>query len=214
MHGQGCATAPTVPGLIVLQPSGWYRNATAAQQHPQAKCKASGPLSLDALEVFDEDEEIPTDHFLADRAAATHLPKALAPDGHLSTTMGREDGPAIDKRGNLSDGEMSPMLLGNARQIGWRRTERGRGWAIAAAGQAVARATVAQKVLLPRAHRGSRDGRRLLCSQGERDEYPPQDHHTETPALHTLPPRKSPLLSVRQSATADTIGHAPMPPLA
>jgi hypothetical protein len=25
-----------------------------------------GPLALDALKVFDEDEEIPTDHFLAD----------------------------------------------------------------------------------------------------------------------------------------------------
>ena len=33
---------------------------------PLAKEKASGPLALDALEVFDEDEEIPTHHFLTD----------------------------------------------------------------------------------------------------------------------------------------------------
>jgi hypothetical protein len=38
---------------------------------------------LDGLEIFDEDEEIATDDFLADRAAPDHLPKALAPDGHL-----------------------------------------------------------------------------------------------------------------------------------
>jgi len=36
---------------------------------------------LERLEVFDEDEEIPADHFLANRAAPGHLPKALAPVG-------------------------------------------------------------------------------------------------------------------------------------
>ena len=62
-------------------------------------------LLLDGLEVFNEDEEIPADHFLADRAAPAHLPKALAPDGHLPATMGRDNGPPIDRRGDLGNGE-------------------------------------------------------------------------------------------------------------
>ena len=44
-------------------------------------------LLLDGLEIFDEDEEIATDDFLADRTAPDHLAKALAPDGHLPTAM-------------------------------------------------------------------------------------------------------------------------------
>ena len=50
---------------------------------------------LDGLEIFDEDEEIATDDFLADRAAPDHLPKAPAPDGHLPTAMGQDDGSPV-----------------------------------------------------------------------------------------------------------------------
>jgi len=78
-------------------------------------------LLLDGLEIFDEDEEIATDDFLADRAAPGHLPKALAPDGHLSTAMGRDDGSAVDVRGNLGHGEVPATPLRNPREIRrWR----------------------------------------------------------------------------------------------
>jgi hypothetical protein len=70
---------------------------------------------LDGLEIFNEDEEIATDHFLADRAASAHLSKALAPDGHLLTAMGRDDRPSVDICGNLGDWEAPPTPLGNAR---------------------------------------------------------------------------------------------------
>ena len=70
---------------------------------------------LDGLEIFDEDEEIATDDFLADRAAPDHLPKALAPDGHLPIAMGRDDGPSVDVCGNLGHGEVPATSLGNAR---------------------------------------------------------------------------------------------------
>ena len=43
--------------------------------------------------------------------------------------------------------EMPPTPLANACEIGWRRTERGRGRAIAAAAHAMAGATVAQKAM-------------------------------------------------------------------
>ncbi len=39
------------------------------------------------------------------RTAPDHLPKALAPDGHLPTTMGRHDGPTVDIGGNLGSWE-------------------------------------------------------------------------------------------------------------
>ena len=47
-------------------------------------------LLLDGLEVFDENEEIPADHFLADRAATDHLsnksiPPRSPPDGEHRT---------------------------------------------------------------------------------------------------------------------------------
>jgi hypothetical protein len=67
------------------------------------------------LEIFDEDEEIATDDFLADRAAPDHLPKALAPNGHLPTAMGRDHGLSVDERGNLGHGEVPATSLGNAR---------------------------------------------------------------------------------------------------
>ena len=70
---------------------------------------------LDGLEIFDEDEESATDDFLADRAAPDHLPKALAPDGHLPTAMGRDRGPFVDERGNLGHGEVPTTSLGHAR---------------------------------------------------------------------------------------------------
>jgi len=72
------------------------------------------------LEIFDEDEEIATDDFLADRAAPGHFPKALAPDRHLSTAMGRHNGTAVDVRGNLGNGEVSATPLRNTREIGRR----------------------------------------------------------------------------------------------
>jgi hypothetical protein len=104
------------------------------------------------LEIFDEDEEIATDDFLADRAAAAHLPKALTPDGHLPTAMGRDGGPAVDVRGNLGHREVPTTPLGNTPEIGRGRAQ-GRGCrAIAAACQAVTRAAVALKVLLSCAH--------------------------------------------------------------
>jgi hypothetical protein len=73
------------------------------------------------LEIFDEDKEIATDDFLADRATPGHLPKALAPDGHLPTAMGRDDGPAVDARSNFGNGEAPATPLGNTREIcRWR----------------------------------------------------------------------------------------------
>ena len=73
------------------------------------------PLLLDGLEIFNEDEEITAHHFLADRAAPAHLCEALAPDGHLPTAMGRDDGPSVNIGGNLGDGELSPTPLGKTR---------------------------------------------------------------------------------------------------
>jgi hypothetical protein len=67
------------------------------------------------LEVFDEDEEIPTDHFLTDRATSNHLPKALAPDRHFPTAMGRDNGPSVDIGRNLYNWEAPATPLGNAR---------------------------------------------------------------------------------------------------
>ena len=49
---------------------------------------------LDGLESGDEDEDLAADHFLAERAAPAHLPKALAPDGNLPTAMGWDDSPS------------------------------------------------------------------------------------------------------------------------
>ena len=70
-------------------------------------------LLLNGLEVFDEDEEIPANHFFTDRAAPAHLPKTLAPDGHLPTAMGRDDGPSINEGGNFGDEEAPPLPLGD-----------------------------------------------------------------------------------------------------
>jgi hypothetical protein len=81
---------------------------------------------LDGLEIFDEDKQIATDDFLADRATPTHLSKALAPDGHLPTAMGRDGGPAVDVRGNFGNGEVPATPLGNTREIGRGRAQ-GRG---------------------------------------------------------------------------------------
>ena len=89
-------------------------------------------LLLDGLEVFNEDEQIPADHFLADRAAPAYLPKALAPDGHLPTAMGRDDGPPVNKGSNLGNWEVPCTPLGNTREIGWGRAEGRGGGAIAA----------------------------------------------------------------------------------
>src|SRR5262245_28135328 len=78
-------------------------------------------LLLDGLEIFDEDEEITTDDFLADRAAPGHFSKALAPDGHLPTTMGRDNGAAVDVCGNLGNGEGPAPSLRNTSEIcRWR----------------------------------------------------------------------------------------------
>ena len=77
-----------------------------------------GSLLLNGLEIFDEDEEITTDDFLANRAAPGHFPKALAPDGHLPTAMGRDDGSPVDVGGNLGYGEVPATPLGNPREIG------------------------------------------------------------------------------------------------
>jgi len=71
--------------------------------------------------------------------------------------MGWYGSPAIDKGGNFRDRKLPTMPLGNTRQIGWGRAQSGSGRAIATAGLAMTGATVAQKVLLPRAHRGSWD---------------------------------------------------------
>jgi hypothetical protein len=119
---------------------------------------------LDGLEIFNEDEEIAADHFLADRAAPAHLPKALAPNRHLPTAMGRDNGPAVNVRGNLSHGEVPATPVGYTRKIGrWRAQGRG-GWAIAAACHTVTRAAIAHKVLPPCAYRLAWDRRwRLLC---------------------------------------------------
>jgi hypothetical protein len=73
------------------------------------------PSLLDRLQVFDEDKEIAADHFFTNRAAPNHFPKALAPDGHLPTAMGRHDRPPINEGGNLGDWETPPTPLGNAR---------------------------------------------------------------------------------------------------
>jgi hypothetical protein len=75
------------------------------------------------LEVFDEDEKIPTDHLLADRATPTHLTKALAPDGHLPTAMSRDDGPSVNKGRDLSYGEVPATALRQMREIRWRRAQ-------------------------------------------------------------------------------------------
>jgi len=118
---------------------------------------------LDGLEIFDENEEIATDDFLADRAAPTHLPKALAPDGHLPTAMGRDHGSPVDVGGNLGYGEVPATPLGNPREIGRWRAQGWGGWAIAAACHTVTRATIAHKVLPPCAHHLAWDRRwRLL----------------------------------------------------
>src|SRR5262245_35735525 len=75
-------------------------------------------LLLDGLEVFDEDDETATEHFLADRAAPDHSPKARAPDGHLPAAMGWDDGASVDVCGNLGHGEVPATPLGHTRKIG------------------------------------------------------------------------------------------------
>ena len=100
---------------------------------------------LDGLEIFDEDEEIATDDFLADRATPAHLSKALAPDGHLPTAMGRDGRPSIDSGSDLGGGEKSVMPLPNTREVGWGWLERGRGWAITLAVRAMAGTTIPHK---------------------------------------------------------------------
>jgi hypothetical protein len=118
---------------------------------------------LDGLEIFDEDEEIATDDFLANRAAPSHFPKALAPDGHLPTAMGRDNGAAVDVRGNLDNGEVSATPLRNMREIcRWWAQGRG-GRTIAVPCHTVARAAVAHKVLLSRTHRLAWDAQQRLC---------------------------------------------------
>jgi hypothetical protein len=62
---------------------------------------------LDRLQVFNADEEIAADHLLADRAAPAHLSEVLAPDGHLPTAMGRDDGPPVNHGSHLGRGEVS-----------------------------------------------------------------------------------------------------------
>ena len=65
--------------------------------------------------------------------------------------MGRDGRPSIDSGGDLGDGEKSVMPLPNTREIGWRRLERGRGWAITIAVCAMAGANTAQTRTVPRA---------------------------------------------------------------
>ncbi len=83
-------------------------------------------LLLDGLEVFDEDEEVAADHLLTDRAAPAHLAKALTPDRHLPTAMGRDDGPPVNKGSDFSHGEVPATPLGQTREIRWRYAQ-GRG---------------------------------------------------------------------------------------
>ena len=114
---------------------------------------AAQPLLLDGLEIFNEDEEIAADHFLADRTAPDHLSKALTPYRHLPTAMGRNDAPPVNKGGNLRGGEVPPTPLGNAREIRWGGMERWRGWPIPPAFSTMAGATVPDKILAPHPHR-------------------------------------------------------------
>ncbi len=106
-------------------------------------------LLLHGLEVFDEDKEIAADHLLTDRATPGYLPKALAPDRHLPTAMGRDDGPPVNKGRNLGNGKVPCTPLGNTREIGRWRAE---GWgrrAIAVTCHAMAGATIAAPSAVP-----------------------------------------------------------------
>jgi hypothetical protein len=145
---------------------------------------------LDGLEIFDKDEEITTDDFLADRAAPDHLPKALAPDGHLPTAMSRDDGSPVDVCSNLGHGEVPATPLGNTREIGrWRAQGRG-GWAITVSCHAMTRAAIAYKVLPPCAHRLTWDRRWWLLRRRRchPQECLPHDHHTRNEPLHIFSP--------------------------
>ena len=85
-------------------------------------------LLLDGLEVVDEHTEHVLDHGLAGRATPAHLAKPRAPDGHLPTTMGRDDHPAIDSSRDLGDGN-SPSC-----RCAIRVRSAGGGWSAGAAG--------------------------------------------------------------------------------
>src|SRR5262245_6943399 len=103
--------------------------------------------------------------------------------------MCRDDGPTIDIRRHLGDGKEPITPLCNPREIGWWRLEYGRGRTITTAVHAMACATVAHKVLLPRAHGRARETRWLLrhC-RCHAEECPPHDHHPKNEPLHALPP--------------------------
>jgi hypothetical protein len=64
------------------------------------------------------------DHRLTEFVVSHDLPEALTPDRHLPPAMCRHDRPAIDKGGNVGNGEAPPTPLGNAREIGRGRIER------------------------------------------------------------------------------------------
>jgi hypothetical protein len=75
------------------------------------------------LEVGDKQLEMALDNGLAECVAPHDLPKALAPNRHLPTAMGRDPDLTVDKGGDLRDGEVPPTPLRNACEIRRGRPE-------------------------------------------------------------------------------------------
>ena len=63
------------------------------------------------------------DDGLAEQVMPHDLPKTLAPDRHVPTTMRRHPDPSVDIGCDLGDREVPPAPLRNAREIRWGRLE-------------------------------------------------------------------------------------------
>jgi hypothetical protein len=100
---------------------------------------------LDGLEVVEKHTENLLDYSFASSATPGHLSKTHAPDGHLPTTMSRDDRPPIDEGGDLGDREKSVMPLCNLGEISRRRLECGCSGTIPTAVHAMTRATILHK---------------------------------------------------------------------
>src|SRR5690349_15309194 len=82
------------------------------------------PLLLDGLQVRDECLEMAVGDGLAEPIMPHNLPKPFAPDRHVPTAMGWDDGPPVNHSSNFGHGEMPPAPLRNTCEICRERLER------------------------------------------------------------------------------------------
>ena len=112
---------PLASGIARCRNSAWDGLSCAMCHGGPPLCRGSHDSANDRLWL--KLRPVPADLLLADRATPTHLAKALAPDGHLPTAMGRDDGPPVNKGRDLSYGEVPTTALRQTREIRWRRAQ-------------------------------------------------------------------------------------------